>query len=62
MFTFKMITLSQDLYWNSKQNEFIRRKLFKMDLNWFMSCLFYASRMVIKNFNSKIKGTFLESC
>jgi len=27
-----------------------------------MRCPFDASREVIKNFNSKIKGTFLESC
>jgi len=46
MFTFKMITLSQDLYWNSKQNvppvsnEFIGRKLFETDLNLFvMRCM-----------------------
>jgi len=44
MFTFTIITLSQDFYWNSKQNIpptiklIIRRKLFKTDLNWFMSC------------------------
>jgi 3-methyladenine DNA glycosylase AlkC len=27
-----------------------------------MKCIFDASRKVIKNFDSKIKGTFLESC
>jgi len=26
------------------------------------ACLFDASRKVIKDFNSEIKGTFLESC
>jgi len=27
-----------------------------------MRCIFDAIRKVIKNFDSKIKGTFLESC
>ena len=27
MFTFKMITLSQDLYWNSKQNILLTSKM-----------------------------------
>jgi len=27
-----------------------------------MRCIFDASRKVIKNFDSKIKGAFLESC
>jgi len=38
MFTFKMNTLSQDLYWNSKKNILLMsKKLSETDLNWFMS-------------------------
>jgi len=32
------------------------------ELVYVMRCLFDAGRKVIKNFNSKIKGIFLESC
>jgi hypothetical protein len=38
MFTFKIITLTQDLYWNFKQNIHLTSKInFKTDLNWFIS-------------------------
>jgi len=39
-----MITLSQDLDWNSKQNippfKMYKKEIFKADLNWFMSDVF----------------------
>jgi hypothetical protein len=69
MFTSKMIILSQNLYWNSKQNN-PPNKINLLEGNFYhgselvyaMRCLLDVRRKVIKNFNSKIKGIFLESC
>ena len=64
-----MITLKQDHYWNSNkiflQVKWIFKKetfLNRYELPYVMRCIFDASRKVIKNFDSKIKGSFLESC
>ena len=66
IFTFKIITLSKDLYWNSKTkhssnvwNKCIGRKLLnRSEWVYVTRCIFDACRNLIKNFDSKIKGPF----